>query len=44
MKFYSFSLENDRKVLILKLVTDMAMMYLYTENEILSVSGSKVVA
>ena len=45
MKLYSFNLEDDPVVLILKLDADMVMMYLYTENEneIPSVSGSKVV-
>ena len=42
--FYSFDLDLNPMTLILKLDLDMVKTYLYTENEVPSYSGSKVIA
>ena len=44
MSFFSFDLDLDARTLILKLDPDIVKMHLYAENEILSCSGSKVIA
>ena len=43
MKFYSFNLDLDPMTLALKLDLDIIKMYVYTKNEVLSFSGSKVI-
>ena len=42
--FYSFDLDLDPMTLVLKLDLDMVKMYLHTNNEVPSYSGSKVIA
>ena len=44
MMFYSFDLDLDPIVLILKPDLDMIKMYLHTKNEVPSYSSSKVIA
>ena len=42
--FYSFDLDLDPMILVLKLDLDMIKMYLCTKNEVPTYSGSKVIA
>ena len=42
MDFYSFDLNLDPVTVIIKLYLDMVKMYLFPQNEVPNLSGSKV--
>ena len=42
MKYYSFDLNLDKMILVLKLDLDIVKMYVCTKNEVPTFSGSKV--